>query len=114
MPKCQVVDGAFSWGNHAKPRTSWRETVVYEAHVKGFTERHPDVPAPLRGTYAGLASPAAIDHLVKLGVTAIELLPIHAFVNDRHLVDRGLRSEKRRVGKEGGSTCGSRWAPYHA
>jgi glycogen operon protein len=90
MPKCQVVDDAFSWGKHTKPRIPWRETVIYETHVKGFTERHPGVPVPLRGTYAGLASPASVDHLVKLGVTAVELLPIHAFVNDRHLIDRGL------------------------
>src|SRR5690606_31497157 len=58
MPKCQVVDDAFSWGKHTKPRIPWRETVIYETHVKGFTERHPGVPVPLRGTYAGLASPA--------------------------------------------------------
>jgi isoamylase len=89
MPKCVVVadgDRRVQPG----PHRPWHETVIYEAHVKGMTARHPDVPAPLRGTFAGLAEPAVVDHLVKLGVTAIELLPIHAFVNDRHLVEHGL------------------------
>jgi glycogen operon protein len=90
MLRCEVIDPAFSWGDDRPPRTPWGDTVIYEAHVKGFTRAHPDVAEHLRGTYAGLASQPAIDHLRRLGVTAVELMPIHAFVNDRHLVERGL------------------------
>ena len=90
MPKCQVVDGTFDWGTDRSPRTPWPETVIYEAHVGGLTMRHPEVPEPLRGTFAGLASSAMLAHLRDLGVTAIELLPCHAFLDDRPLVDRGL------------------------
>ncbi len=89
LPKCMVV-GESDPPRGARPNRPWHETVIYEAHVKGMTARHPDVPEPMRGTFAGLANPAVIDHLVKLGVTAIELLPVHAFVNDRHLVEEGL------------------------
>src|SRR5262249_4551415 len=85
-----VVDPAFTWGDDRPLRTPLYESVIYEVHVKGFTARHPDVPKGLRGTYAGLASPAAIDYLRSLGVTAVELLPIHQFVADKALVDRGL------------------------
>lgn len=92
MPKCRVVDTAFSWGDHRRPGRSWSETIIYEAHVKGFTRLHPDVPDKQRGTFAGLAHPAVIDHLLKLGITAIELLPIHGFVDDRHLTQKGLRN----------------------
>ena len=67
----------------------WHDTVIYEAHVRGLTMRHPDVPPHLRGTYAGLATAPVIDHLVRLGVTAIELMPVHAFVDDRLLLERG-------------------------
>jgi isoamylase len=88
-PKCVVVAQGEP-PSQPRPNRPWHETVIYEAHVKGMTARHPDVPEPLRGTFAGLAQPAVIDHLVKLGITAIELLPIHAFVDDRHLVDEGL------------------------
>ena len=88
--RCEVIDPAFSWGDDRPPRTPWDETVIYELHVKGFTQRHPQIAEQLRGTYAGLASQPAIDHLRRLGVTAVELMPIHAFVNDRHLVERGL------------------------
>jgi glycogen operon protein len=90
LPRCVVVDEAFTWGGDALLRTPWERTVIYEAHVKGFTIRHPEVPEPLRGTYAGLASLPVIDHLHALGVTAIELLPVHHFVSDKHLCDRGL------------------------
>ncbi len=90
MPKCVVTDPAFTWGSDRPPRTPLHESVIYEVHVKGFTARHPDVPKPLRGTYAGLASPAAIEYLQALGVTAVELLPLHQFVADKPLVDRGL------------------------
>jgi glycogen operon protein len=90
MSKAIVVEGAFTWGNDRPLKTPWADTIIYEIHVKGFTIRHPGVPERLRGTYAGLASPAAIDYLRSLGVTAVELMPIHQFVNDKHLLDRGL------------------------
>jgi isoamylase len=90
LPKCVVVDPAFSWGSDVPLRTPWHKTVIYELHVKGFTCQHPGVPPALRGTYAGLASPAAIAHLKRLGVTAVELMPVHHRVDDRHLVERGL------------------------
>jgi isoamylase len=91
-PKSVVVDPAFDWAGVAPPRTPWNRTVFYEVHVKGFTQRHPGVPPELRGTYAGLAHPAAIGHLQRLGVTAVELLPVHAFVDDHRLSDLGLRN----------------------
>jgi isoamylase len=90
MPKSVVIDSAFTWGNDRPPRTAWNQTVIYELHVKGFTARHPGVPRHLRGTYAGLVAPAALAHLRELGVTAVELMPIHHFVADKHLRDRGL------------------------
>lgn len=91
MPKCVVV-GEGRDLVHDRPNRAWHETVIYEAHVKGMTARHPGVPKPLRGKFAGLAQPAIVDHLVKLGVTAIELLPVHAIANDHHLVDQGLKN----------------------
>jgi isoamylase len=90
MPKCRVVDQAFTWGDDRPPRTPWHDTVIYELHVRGFTKRHPEVPPQLRGTYAGLATAPVIDHLLRLGVTAVELMPVHTFVDDRHLVEKGL------------------------
>lgn len=90
VPKCIVVDQAFTWGGDQLLNTPWSQTVIYEVHVKGFTMRHPDVPGHLRGTYAGLASPPVIEHLKALGVTAVELLPVHHFINDKHLHDKGL------------------------
>ncbi len=90
IPKSVVIDPAFTWGDDRPLRIPWSETIIYEVHVKGFTARNPDVPETLRGTYAGLASPAAVDYLRWLGITAVELLPIHQFVADKHLVDRGL------------------------
>jgi glycogen operon protein len=90
IPKSVVVDPAFTWGDDRPPRIPWHQTVIYEVHVKGFTARHPDVPPELRGTYAGLASPPVVDYLRRLGVTAVELLPVHHFVRERHLADRGL------------------------
>jgi isoamylase len=92
MPKCQVVDTAFVWGDDRPPRIPWHHTLIYELHVRGFTMRHPDIPHHLRGTYAGLACPPVIDYLKALGVTAVELLPIQYFVDERHLLDRGLRN----------------------
>ncbi len=91
IPKCAVIDPAFTWGRRPEPRL-WHETVLYELHVRGFTMRHPTVPEGARGTFAGLASADIVAYLRDLGVTAIELLPIHAFVHDRHLVDRGLKN----------------------
>jgi isoamylase len=90
VPKSVVVDHRFDWGDDTQLRIPWNETVVYEAHVKGLTMRHPGVPQKLRGTYAGLASGAGIDHLKKLGITTVELLPVHQHVNDRFLVQKGL------------------------
>src|SRR5579872_4446967 len=92
MPKNRVIDSAFTWGADTPPRIPWHETLIYELHVKGFTMCHPDVPAHLRGTYAGLASAPVIEYLTRLGVTSIELMPVHSFVDDRHLVERGLRN----------------------
>jgi isoamylase len=91
-PKCRVVDSAFTWGNDRAPRIPWHDTVIYEAHVRGMTIRHPDVPAHLRGTYAGIATAPIVDHLVRLGITTLELMPVHAFPDDRHLIDKGLRN----------------------
>jgi glycogen operon protein len=89
MPKCVVVDPAFDWGNDTHPRTPWHKTIVYELHVKGFTARHPDVPKQIQGTYAGLTCPEVIDYLHSLGVTAVELMPVHQFVVDKQLLDQG-------------------------
>ncbi len=87
-----VTSSTFHWGNDKPPRTPWHKTLIYETHVRGFSMRHPKVPAHLRGTYAGLASPAAIRHFQRIGVTAIELMPVHHSVNDRHLVEKGLHN----------------------
>jgi glycogen operon protein len=92
MPKGVVTSPFFDWGNDRPPATPWKDTVVYEVHVKGFTQLHPDIPEELRGTYAGLAHPAAIQYLTDLGVTAVELLPVHQFVHDQRLLDLGLRN----------------------
>ncbi|MGK9166422.1 glycogen debranching protein GlgX [Inquilinus limosus] len=92
VPKSVVIDPTHDWQDDAPPRTLWAETVIYEAHVRGLTMRHPGVPEPLRGTLAGLAHPAVIDHLRRLGVTAVELMPIHAFIDERALFERGLRN----------------------
>jgi|HubBroStandDraft_2_1064218.scaffolds.fasta_scaffold40834_1 isoamylase len=92
MPKNRVIDSAFTWGADTPPRISWHETLIYELHVKGFTKSHPDVPEVLRGTYAGLATAPVIEYLTRLGVTSIELMPVHSFVDDRRLVERGLRN----------------------
>ncbi len=92
MPRCKVIDPAFTWGEDRRPNTPWHETVIYELHVKGFTRQHPDIPPALRGTYAGLTCEPSIEYLKRLGVTAVELLPVHAFIDDRFLVDKGLRN----------------------
>jgi glycogen operon protein len=90
VPRSVVVHDSFPWGNDTRPDTPWDDTVIYELHVRGFTKRHPGIPEPLRGTYAGLAHPAAIEHLVGLGVTAVELLPVHQFVTEPAVTRRGL------------------------
>ncbi|HVA74961.1 MAG TPA: glycogen debranching protein GlgX [Acidimicrobiales bacterium] len=90
MPKAFVVDPAFDWGLDRHPRTSWPDSVIYETHVKGLTLTHPEIPEHIRGTYAAVAHPVMIEHFVKLGVTAVELMPVHQFVNDDRLVDMGL------------------------
>ena len=90
VPKSVVVDPAFDWADDRHLRTPWRDTILYEVHVKGFTARHPDVPADQRGTYAGLASPAALAHLTRLGITAVELLPVHQGATEPAIAARGL------------------------
>ena len=92
MPKCVVIDPAFTWGADRPPRIPWNETIIYEVHVRGLTARHPDVPKDLRGTYAGLSCPAVVDYLRSLGITAVELMPVHQSVTDKHLVERGLNN----------------------
>jgi isoamylase len=90
MPKSIVVEHRFDWGDDSLPQTPLADSVIYEVHVKGFSKRNPNVPENLRGTYAGLAHQASIDYLKKLGITAVELLPVHHFIDDGHLVERGL------------------------
>jgi isoamylase len=92
MPRSIVVAGDFDWGDDERPHISLSETVIYETHVKGISKRHPDVPTDIAGTYAGLGHPAVLGHLTSLGVTAVELLPVHQFVHDNFLLDRGLRN----------------------
>jgi len=92
MPRCVVADPSFDWGDDRAPRTPMAETVVYEAHVKGLTKLHPDVPEEIRGTYKALGHPAITGYLTDLGVTAVELLPVHQFVQDSHLLEKGLRN----------------------
>jgi len=90
MPKSVVTDDHFSWGQHPRPRTPWPDTVIYEAHVKGLTQLFDEVRPPDRGTFAALSHPKVINHLKRMGVTAIELLPIHAYLQDRLLLEKGL------------------------
>jgi len=92
VPRSVVTSPFFDWGHDRPPRTPWDRTIVYETHVKGFTKLHPGIDPELRGTYAGLAAPASIDHLTRLGITAIELLPVHQFIHDGFLHERGLRN----------------------
>ena len=92
MPKCRVIDPTFDWGDDKPLSTPWHDTIIYELHVKGFTQLHPYLPEHLRGTYLALAEPQVIEYLKNLGITAVELMPIHTFVDDRTLVDQGLRN----------------------
>ncbi|PSQ83748.1 MAG: glycogen debranching enzyme GlgX, partial [Bacteroidetes bacterium QS_7_67_15] len=89
-PLGAVVEEAFSWNGDRAPEVDIEDTIIYETHVKGISKRHPDVPEPLQGTYLGLASDPIIRHLKRLGVTTVQLLPVHAKIHDQHLVDRGL------------------------
>jgi len=91
VPKSVVIDGKFDWNGDCPPETPLADSVIYEVNVRGFTKLHPEIPENLRGTYAGLACEPSIAYLKKLGVTAVELLPVHHFVDEGHLVDRGLR-----------------------
>ena len=90
MPKCRVVDPAFTWGRDQPPRVPWERTIFYETHVRGFTKLHPAVPEPLRGTFAGLGTKEIVDYIKQLGVTSVELMPVHAFINDSVLLEKGL------------------------
>ena len=90
MPRCRVIDGVFDWNGDRQPAVPWRDSLIYELHVKGFTQLHPDVPPEWRGKYLGLTVPAVIEHLKSLGVTAIELMPVHAFTSEGFLHERGL------------------------
>jgi isoamylase len=90
MPRCRVIDGKFDWEGDRQPAVPWRDTLIYELHVKGFTQLHPDVPPEWRGKYLALTVPAVIDHLKALGVTAVELMPVHAMTSEGFLHERGL------------------------
>jgi glycogen operon protein len=92
VPRCRVVDPAFDWGGVRAPSVPWRDTTIYELHVKGFTQRHPGLPEHLRGKYLGLAHPVVIDYLRRLGITTVELMPVQTFVSEEFLVRRGLRN----------------------
>jgi len=91
MPKCQVVEPAFTW-KERPPQRPWHESIVYETHLRGFTMRHPEVAESVRGTFEGMSHPAVVRYLQELGVTAVELLPVHAFIHDGHVVERGLKN----------------------
>ncbi|MDX5434128.1 MAG: glycogen debranching enzyme GlgX, partial [Halomonas sp.] len=92
MPRCRVIDPAFTWGRSRGIQQPWERTVIYETHVRGYTMRHPAVPEALRGTFSGLMVNEVVDYIRSLGVSSVELLPIHAFVDDQHLLERGLRN----------------------
>lgn len=92
VPKCRVVDDAFVWNGDKMPRRAWSETIIYETHLKGFTFLNPEIDEHVRGTFAGMAAPKAVDYLQKLGITAVEFLPVQAFFTPRHLLDAGLRN----------------------
>ena len=92
MLKARVIDSAFTWGRDHPPAIPWDQTILYEAHVKGLTKRHPAVAEALRGTYAGLGTPEVVNHIRDLGVTSVELLPIHMFIDDSHLLEKGLKN----------------------
>jgi hypothetical protein len=97
MPKCVVINPFFDWGVDRPPQREYADSVIYEAHIKGLTQTHPDIPEEIRGTYSAIAHPAIIDHLNALGATAIELMPVHHFANDAVLLDRGLSPGDQRA-----------------
>lgn len=90
VPKCVVIDPHFDWENDAPPKIPFHQSIIYEMHVKGFTEQHPDIPEEIRGSYAAIAHPVTIQYLKDLGITAVELMPVHHFITDRHLKEKGL------------------------
>jgi glycogen operon protein len=92
VPKCRVIDPAFTWAQERRPQVPWDRTIFYETHLRGYTMRHPDVPQEFRGTFAGMMQQEVIDYIRKLGVTAVQLLPIHAYVDDSYLVEKKLRN----------------------
>ena len=92
LPKCRVLETAFTWGDDHRPQIPWQDMVIYELQVRGFTMRHPEIPEALRGSYAALGSAPAISHLKRLGVTTVELMPVHSFINDRYLAEKGLQN----------------------
>ena len=92
VPKCRVVDDTFSWNGDKAPQTPWSETIIYESHLKGFTFRNPEIDEQIRGTFAGMGAPQAVDYLKNLGITAVELLPIQAFFTGNHLLKAGLHN----------------------
>ncbi len=92
VPKCRVLEPAFTWGDDRRPDVPWHDMVVYEMHVRSFTMRHPDVPPAMRGSYAALGSAPIVTYLKRLGVTTVELMPVHAFIDERHLAEEGLRN----------------------
>ncbi len=92
MIKARVIDPAFTWGDSPRPKIPWDRTIIYEAHLRGFTKTHPAVPEALRGTFAGMTTQEVIDYIRNLGVTSVELLPVHAFLDDRHLLEQGLEN----------------------
>ena len=90
LPKCVVIDPSFDWGDDQPPRIPYHKSIIYETHVRGFTMQHPDIPEDIRGSYSALAHPVTIEYLKQLGITAVELMPVHHFIADRHLVEKGL------------------------
>ena len=122
MPKCRVIDPAFTWGNERQPRIRWDRTIFYETHVKGFTLRHPAVPHELQGTFSGLSHSAVIAYLKSLGITSVELMPVHGFVDDKDLLGKGLKNywattrspsspPTRATWRRRSSTSSRRWWP---
>ncbi|EDM36693.1 Glycogen debranching enzyme GlgX [Pedobacter sp. BAL39] len=92
IPKSIVIDSAYDWEQDKPPKTNYHQSIIYETHVKGFTKQHPGLPEEIRGTYAGIAHPVTIEYLKELGITAVELMPVHQFINDGHLIDKGLNN----------------------
>ncbi|HEX3140489.1 MAG TPA: glycogen debranching enzyme GlgX, partial [Rhizobacter sp.] len=92
LPKCRVLEPAFTWGDDQHPQVPWQDMVIYEMHVRGFSMLNPEIPQAMRGSYAALASAPAVSYLKRLGITTVELMPVHSFINDRHLAEKGLQN----------------------